>query len=157
MTINLYFGDNSNNIANQALSADPQAFLIDHSNYAKFLNSPPVDNVTVYTSLSDLPKLSNNKFVIYQLLDLADKIFYGLADFQLDEKSQIFIKSMFLSMQQQKNNVYNLDLSYQSGSHWIAVYIDNKNNEINIYDSQVGTGTSLIRKFIGKISSNQNI
>ena len=47
--------------------------------------------------------------------------------------------------------IYNLDLSHQPGSHWIAVYIDNKNNEINIYDSQVGTGTSLIRKFIGKI------
>jgi len=47
--------------------------------------------------------------------------------------------------------IYNLDLSYQPGSHWIAVYIDNKNNEINIYDSQVGTGTNLIRKFISKL------
>ena len=47
--------------------------------------------------------------------------------------------------------IYNLDLSYQSGSHWIAVFIDNKNNEIDIYDSQVGTGTPLIRKFIKKL------
>jgi hypothetical protein len=50
--------------------------------------------------------------------------------------------------------IYNLDLSYQPGSHWIAVYIDNLNNEINIYDSQVGTGTNLIRKFIEKNVNN---
>ena len=158
MTINLYFGDNSNNIANQALSADPQAFLIDRSNYAKFLNSPPVDNVTVYTSLSDLPKISNNKFVIYQLLDLADKIFYGLSDFQIDEKSQIFIKFMFLSMQQQKNNVYNLDLSKYSSDVYTGLEDNRKSENHQLWISGCsmshGVGVDINQRY-GQLIANQ--
>ncbi len=50
--------------------------------------------------------------------------------------------------------IYNLDLSFQSGTHWIGVYIDNLNNEIDIYDSQVGIGTKLIRQFIEKLVTN---
>jgi hypothetical protein len=48
--------------------------------------------------------------------------------------------------------IYNLDISTQSGSHWVAVYIDNKNNEINYYDSYSGISTPLITKFIHTIS-----
>ena len=62
MTINLYVGDTNSELANQVLAVDPQAFLIDHSNYAEFLNNPPVDNVTVYTSPGDLPKISKDIF-----------------------------------------------------------------------------------------------
>lgn len=47
--------------------------------------------------------------------------------------------------------IYNLDMSHQPGSHWIGMYIDNKNNEINIYDSQIGIGNNLIRQFIEKL------
>jgi Ulp1 family protease len=48
--------------------------------------------------------------------------------------------------------IYNLDISTQPGSHWVAVYIDNKNNEINYYDSYGGLSTPLITKFIQTIS-----
>jgi hypothetical protein len=44
--------------------------------------------------------------------------------------------------------VYNLDMSHQSGSHWVAVYIDILNNEINYYDSGGNQPTPLIKKFI---------
>ena len=48
--------------------------------------------------------------------------------------------------------IYNLDTSNQSGSHWTAIYIDNKNNEVNYYDSYGSVSTSLITKFIERIT-----
>ena len=47
--------------------------------------------------------------------------------------------------------IYNLDVSSGPGTHWVAMYIDNKNNEINYYDSYGSKSTPLIEKFIKKI------
>lgn len=52
--------------------------------------------------------------------------------------------------------IYNLDKSYQDGSHWVAVYIDNKHNEINYYDSYGSLTIPLINKFIEKIVNHFN-
>jgi hypothetical protein len=48
--------------------------------------------------------------------------------------------------------IYNLDLSSGPGTHWVAIYIDNKNNEINYYDSYSSHPTPLIHKFIENLS-----
>ena len=50
--------------------------------------------------------------------------------------------------------IYNLDKSTGSGTHWTGIYIDNKNNEINYYDSYGSLPTNLISNFIKKISEN---
>ena len=47
--------------------------------------------------------------------------------------------------------IYNLDTSNQPGSHWTAVYIDNKHNEINYFDSYASKSTPLINQFIKSI------
>ena len=47
--------------------------------------------------------------------------------------------------------IYNLDVSTGPGTHWVAVYIDNKNNEINYYDSYGHVPTKLIHEFITNI------
>ena len=44
--------------------------------------------------------------------------------------------------------VYNLDVSSGPGTHWVAVYIDNKNNEINYFDSYGSEPIKLINDFI---------
>tara|TARA_B110000483_G_C18103082_1_gene506625 strand:- start:23 stop:859 length:837 start_codon:yes stop_codon:yes gene_type:complete len=44
--------------------------------------------------------------------------------------------------------VYNLDVSSGPGTHWVAIYIDNKNNEINYYDSYGSKPIKLINEFI---------
>ena len=49
--------------------------------------------------------------------------------------------------------IYNLDTSTQNGSHWVAVYIDNINNEINYYDSTSRKPIFLINKFIDRIAN----
>ena len=52
--------------------------------------------------------------------------------------------------------VYNLDTSAGNGSHWVAIYIDNKNNEINYYDSYASKPTRLIHKFIKTLVDKYN-
>lgn len=52
--------------------------------------------------------------------------------------------------------IYNLDVSTQSGSHWVALYIDNKNNEINYYDSYGSLPTPLINSFIERLTKQYN-
>lgn len=69
------------------------------------------------------------------------------------ELSNIDIKSL------KKNNihkiglVYNLDVSTGPGTHWVAVYIDNKNNEINYYDSYGSKPITLIHQFINNLKN----
>ena len=47
--------------------------------------------------------------------------------------------------------IYNLDISTGPGTHWVAIYIDNLNNEINYYDSTASQPPKLIHEFIIKI------
>lgn len=52
--------------------------------------------------------------------------------------------------------IYNLDVSTGPGTHWVGMYIDNKNNEINYYDSYGGLPTKLIGNFIGTLVDKYN-
>ena len=52
--------------------------------------------------------------------------------------------------------IYNLDLSSGPGTHWVAMYIDNKNNEINYYDSYGSKSRALIEKFVGNLIKQYN-
>ena len=53
--------------------------------------------------------------------------------------------------------VYNLDQSYQNGSHWVAIYMDLLNNEINYYDSCANLPNKLIKQFIDNIAKKIEI
>jgi hypothetical protein len=71
--------------------------------------------------------------------------------------------SKFDLMKLKKNNInkigiiYNLDVSTGPGNHWVAVYIDNKQNEINYYDSYGSMPTPLIKKFVQKNIEQYNM
>lgn len=111
MTINLYIGGNDSELADLARAANPQALLIDHSNCVEFLNNPPVDDVTVYTSLADLPKVCENNNVVYALLDLADNIYYCPPKMWTYSKMKDLTELILQEFSLAKNNVYNLNLS----------------------------------------------
>lgn len=113
MTIDLYIGDTNIELADTAVSADPRAFLIDHSTYAEFLNNPPTESATIYTSLGDLPKVFENNNVVYDLLDLADNIYYCPPKVWSTTMQEL-TEYILYDFKQQKNNVYNLDLSKYS-------------------------------------------
>ena len=53
--------------------------------------------------------------------------------------------------------IYNLDVSSGPGTHWVGMYIDNKNNEINYYDSYGSKSRALIEKFVGKIAKQYTL
>lgn len=110
MTINIYIGDTNIELADKAVSVDPRAFLIDCSNYVEFLNNPPAGNVTVYTSLADLPKVFENNTVVHDLLDLADNIYYYPPAVWSQTKMQELTERILKEFNLEKNNVYNLDL-----------------------------------------------
>ena len=74
MTVTLYVGDVSEELALQARAHDPAAFLIDHTNYQKFINDPVDPNAVAFTSLGDLPK---NLKIFYDVCRRADKIVYA--------------------------------------------------------------------------------
>ena len=53
--------------------------------------------------------------------------------------------------------IYNLDKSSGNGTHWVALYIDNKNDEINYYDSYGTIPIKLIHNFIKNIAIKHNL
>ena len=67
------------------------------------------------------------------------------------ELSNIDIKSLKKKKINKIGLVYNLDVSSGPGTHWVAVYIDNKNNEINFYDSYGSKPIHLINVFLNNI------
>jgi hypothetical protein len=72
--ISLFVGDSDESLSLAAKQQDPHAFLIDHSNYKKFLTQEHHSSLTVYTSLADLPK---NLEVFYNIAMMADEIVYA--------------------------------------------------------------------------------
>ena len=110
MTINLYIGDTVIELAEKAISADPKAFLIDHSNYAEFLSNPPTEGATIYTSLGDLPKVFENSNVVHALFDLADNIYYYPPKIWSYTKMKELTERILQEFSLEKNNVHNLNL-----------------------------------------------
>lgn len=76
MTINIFVGSNDSELAKIALKSDQSAFLINVSNYKKFIATDYSSDVTVYTSFSDLPKITNDESPLFDVLNKADNIFY---------------------------------------------------------------------------------
>lgn len=69
----LFVGDTDASLSVAAKAHDPDAFLIDHSNYKQYLISEPVKNTTIYTSLGDLPK---NLEIFWNVAMTASQIVY---------------------------------------------------------------------------------
>jgi hypothetical protein len=104
--------------------------------------------INLYTFKPDYPKdwVSNpkkwlNTYDIYYVMrqyqkTYKDFVFLGPIPSDCPTKIQCELSKLdVLSMKKNGINkvgiIYNLDTSTQKGSHWVAVYIDNKNNEIN--------------------------
>jgi hypothetical protein len=76
MTITLFVGDNEEQLAITAQKIDPTAWLINHNNYKNFLSTEHNEDITVYTSFSDLPKITSIGSVFFEILKKVDNIFY---------------------------------------------------------------------------------
>ena len=126
-------------------------------------------DIEMYTFKPNYPKswLKNentwlNTYDIYYVMKQYEKanndfVFLGPIPSDCPTKIQCELSKLdLINMKKKKiykiGIIYNLDTSNQSGSHWTAIYIDNKNNEINYYDSYGTVSTPLITKFIQGLS-----
>lgn len=129
MTITVFVGDNDDSIANLAKQHSPDAFLVEHSNFEKFLTSKFAEDVTVYTAHSDLPKITSDRAVLYEILNKADIIYYSPPEVWYDSDRDFFSETcqksltlFFLSIiNNQKNNVINFDLSEYKNNPYICL------------------------------------
>ena len=131
-------------------------------------------DIELYTFKPDYPKewIKNehtwlNTYDIYYVMKQYEKahddfVFMGPIPSDCPTKIHCELSKLDL-INMKKNNIhkigiiYNLDVSTGPGTHWVAVYIDNKNNEINYYDSYGGHPTPLIDKFIKTLSDKYNL
>lgn len=71
--LTIFLGDVDESVAQLAAEFDASAWLLDHSNYKKFLISERDHDDVIYTSLGDLPK---DLEIVYLLLRQADTVIY---------------------------------------------------------------------------------
>jgi hypothetical protein len=105
MTINLYIGDTNVELAEKAVSVDPRAFLLDHSNCKDFVINPP-HHATIYTSLGDLP---TDQYIL-SILDLADTITYWPPKKWSNKATQEHTEHLLSLFVKLKNNVNNFSI-----------------------------------------------
>lgn len=82
--INIFFGDAGKETARLAFLYDSSAVLVNHSNYKHFLDFTPKKDITIYTSLKDLPDDLN---VVWNILTQATSVTYCPTDHWSDNKT----------------------------------------------------------------------
>ena len=131
-------------------------------------------DIEMYTFKPEYPKewLKNentwlNTYDIYYVMKQYEKanddfVFLGPIPADCPTKIQCELSKLDL-ITMKKNNInkigiiYNHDVSTGPGTHWVAMYIDNINNEINYYDSYGSKPTPLIHKFIHSLVDKYNL
>jgi hypothetical protein len=134
--IELFVGDNGQEPQFAATNKDTTAFLVDSTNYKKFLNSQD-QNLTVYTSFSDLPKITADRSIFFEVLGKADIIYYcpparwsDHADHFVWTSQQQMTEYYLYLINLQKNNVNGLDLSgYKQSSYLKLADQSNSDNK----------------------------
>jgi hypothetical protein len=165
MTITVFVGDNEERLAILAQKKDPTAWLIDHNNYEKFLSIDPVNDITVYTSYSDLPNITPTRAVFFEILKKADNIFYcppakwsdHSDNFSWNGNNSITEYFLYL-IASIKNNVAGLQLTYHQNHNYLALTELRKTEERQIWVAGCsiahGVGVDQNKKF-GTLISNK--
>ena len=168
MTINLFVGDNNNSLAEIAKKTNSTAFLIEHSNYKIFLSTDYAEDITVYTSFSDLPKITSIGAVFFEVLKKADNIFYHppqkwsdhLNTFNWDS-NQVITEYFLYQTNLIKNNVQGLDLSDYRNSNYLDLVEQRKTEGTQLWVAgcsiAYGIGVSEHEKFGTLISNKLNL
>lgn len=159
MTINLFVGDNNYGLAEAAQKKDLTAFLIEFGNYKEFLTTDYTNDITVYTSLSDLPKLNQDHAIFFEVLKKADNIFYCPPfKFKWSDHSVKFvwggnqaITEYFLYyINLIKNNVQGLELTQYQNSNYLQLSDTRK-----VVDKQLWIAGCSIPHGVGVLSNEK--
>lgn len=130
-TIHIFVGDCDDGLASAAKFFDPDAFLIDHRAYHKIINGNFNHGFVAYTSLVDLPKITETDSPLWTLLQLADHITYCPPKIWSDHtevfdhwSAQRMTEFLLSEIQRQKNNVKGLNLDHYVSTDWLPVVAD---------------------------------
>ncbi len=134
----------------------------------RFIKNLKDTEIEMYTFKPNFPKeWKINKFTWLNTYDILyvmkqyekaykDFMFLGPIPSDCPYKIQCELSNFDL-IKMKKNNInkvgiiYNLDVSTGPGTHWVGVYIDVKNNEIDYYDSYGQMPIALIQGFIQQV------
>ena len=168
MAINLFVGDNDKLLAEIAQKTNFAAFLIEHSNYKIFLSSDYTNDITVYTSFSDLPKISHTDSIFFEVLKKADNIFYCPPKVWSDysnsfswNSNQAITEYFLYQINLIKNNVRGLNLTHYQNSNYLNLIDHRKTEETQIWVAGCsiahGVGVDEHEKFGTLISNKLNL
>lgn len=126
--ITLFVGDNDTGLQEQAIAYDKRAFLVDCSNWNRVVATP--EPVTIYTSLADLLKIDQDTNALWDIINVAEKIFYCPPSKWSDEtgifswtSQKCLTEYLLHSAAQSGRQVIGLDLSrYRQSSYLELVH-----------------------------------
>ena len=126
--IHIFVGDCDEDLAKAARSCDPTAFLIDSVVYQKLKKGQLPQQFVAYTSLSDLPKITENDSPLWTVLNLADRITYHPPAVWSDHteifdhwSAQRMTEYLLSEIQREKNNVRGSNLDHYISTDWLPV------------------------------------
>lgn len=169
MTITIFVGDSDESISKNARKHDQSAYLVDFSNFEEFLKTNFVKDVTIYTAHSDLPKITKERAVLYEVLNKADIIYYSPPEHWADQSTDFFSvtsqKSLtlyFLSLiGAQKNNIIGLDLTEYINNQYISLRSIEHTSGVKIWNAGCsianGVGVDRQQRYINLISTTTDI
>jgi hypothetical protein len=115
-----------------------------------------IKNNTTWLNSSDI-------YYVMKQYEKANDDFIFLGPIPADCPTKIKCELSNLDLNNMKKNninkvgiIYNLDVSTGQGTHWVAMFIDNKKNQINYYDSYGSKPTQLIHNFIKSLVDKHN-
>ena len=167
MSITLFVGDSDNTLSTAAKNYDPNAFLIHHANYQKFINDQYKTDITVYSSLADLPKV-DSRSIMHEILLKADKVFYSppiawsdnLDKFAWNTQKK-YLEFLLYDLSVKYNNVHGLNLDIYQHTFYLALANTRPltKNCVWIAGCSIahGVGVSDLDKFSTVISNKINI
>ena len=166
MAVTLLVGDNNNILAETAQKMDPKSWLIDHNNYKNFLLTKHNEDITVYTSFSDLPKITPTSAVFFEILKKADNIFYcppikwsDHSDNFSWNNNQIITEYFLYQIALIKNNVQGLTLDHYYNYLALADLRKTEKRQLWVVGCSIahGVGVDKHEKFGALISNNLDL
>ena len=169
MTITIFVGDSDESIAQAAQKHNANAYLVDHKNYQRFLDTTFHHDVTVYTAQSDLPDITSDRAILYEILNKADIIHYSppkkWADQTTDTYRHTFQQSLTLYflflIDSVKKNVINLDVSAYQKNNYVLLKDIRHSDKKTLWSAGCsiaeGTGVDKSQRYANLISESTGL
>lgn len=160
----LFVGDTDESLSRAAKAVDDSAFLIDGSNYQQVLDQHQYIKVA-YTSVADLPKMSLDRNIFFELLDRADQIYYYPPARWSDHTEQFdhwsaqrITEYLLVEIHREKNNVHGLHLAHWHDNAYVALTDQRQSESTQLWVAGCsiphGTGVDPTKKF-GALLANR--